>query len=84
MGYHKKDIKKGVLGEFSKIQEEVEELEDAIAQGNKVLALCELCDIVGAIDFYLRENFPKVSIADLYTMSAANEDAFKDGTRRSN
>jgi len=30
MGYHKRKITKGVLGEYSKIQEEMEELKDAV------------------------------------------------------
>jgi hypothetical protein len=29
MGYHKTKIEKGILGEFSKIKEEFQELEDA-------------------------------------------------------
>ncbi len=36
MGYHKKEIKKGVLGEYSKIKEEFKELTDAVDQGDKV------------------------------------------------
>ena len=50
MGYHKKIIEKGILGEFSKVKEEFQELEDAYEQNNKVLIICELTDLVGAID----------------------------------
>ena len=35
MGYHLRKIEKGTLGEFSKIKEEFEELEDANKQSNK-------------------------------------------------
>lgn len=48
-GYHLKKIKKGVLGEFSKIQEEYEEFLDALEQENKIMALVELSDLYGAI-----------------------------------
>jgi hypothetical protein len=37
MGYHKRVICKGVFGEFSKVQEEFEELLDAKDQCSKVL-----------------------------------------------
>jgi hypothetical protein len=42
MGYHLRPISKGVLGEASKIQEELDELLDAEAQQNKILAMVEL------------------------------------------
>jgi hypothetical protein len=48
-GYHTKEIPKGELGEFSKIQEEYEEFLDAIEQNNKIMAIVELCDLYGAI-----------------------------------
>jgi hypothetical protein len=41
MGYHKRPIlTQGVFGQPSKIREELEELEEAIEQDNKILALC--------------------------------------------
>lgn len=49
MGYHTKHIEKGTLGEFSKIREEYEELTDAVNQGSKVMEICEMCDLIGAI-----------------------------------
>ncbi len=82
MGYHIKKIKKGTLGEISKIREELEELEDAMIQQNKILMLCELSDIVGAIKHFLNNKFPEFSFEDLMTMSDATESAFKDGTRK--
>jgi len=42
MSYHTREIEKGVLGEFSKIREEFEELEDAVLQGDSILTLCVL------------------------------------------
>ena len=57
MGYHKVNIQKGVLGEYSKIQEEIQELEDAASQNAKVLIICELCDLIGAIEAYAGKQF---------------------------
>ena len=42
MGYHKVEIEKGELGEFSKIREEFEELQDAVGQDDSLLILCEI------------------------------------------
>ena len=38
-GYHRREIPKGELGEFSKITEEFTELYDAVEQQNSVLEL---------------------------------------------
>lgn len=81
MGYHKANIKKGVLGESSKIQEELDELVDAEAQGAKIMALCELSDIIGAIRAYLEKKHPDTTLDDLLCMSRLTESAFKDGHR---
>jgi len=83
MGYHLKKIEKGELGEASKILEEAQELMDAEEQGIKILALCELADLVGAIDQYLRKHHPELKLNDLMRMAAATESAFKDGSRKS-
>jgi hypothetical protein len=82
MGYHLKSIPKGVFGEASKIEEEFRELEDALVQNNKIMALVELSDMLGAIRGFLSVHFPGFSIDDLITMSEATERAFKDGTRK--
>ncbi len=50
--YHKKTINKGVLGEISKIEEELDELKDAHEQKVKLLIGCELADLYGAIESY--------------------------------
>lgn len=52
MSYHLRDIPKGILGEFSKIEEEFLEFLDAIEQNNILMALIELSDMLGAIQYY--------------------------------
>ena len=79
MGYHLTTIPKGVLGEYSKIQEEFLELTDAHNQENKVLEICELCDLIGAIESYA--NKFNLTLDDLIKMKEANKHAFEDGTR---
>lgn len=80
MGYHKKQITKGTLGEFSKIQEEIEELSDAIEQEDKVLQICELTDLIGAIESYSESNF-NLSLSDLIKFSNKTKSAFKENKR---
>lgn len=82
MGYHLKEIQKGVYGEVSKIEEELRELEDALVQKNRVMALVELSDMVGAIKGFLSNHFPDFTILDLIRMADATGRAFKDGTRK--
>lgn len=79
MGYHIKKIDKGVLGEFSKIREEFLEAEDAIEQGNKVMLLVELCDMIGAIEAFVSGY--NISLEDLLKMKDATNRAFLDGSR---
>lgn len=81
MGYHIKKIKKGVNGEASKIQEELDELIDAEIQGCKIMALVELSDMVGAIDLYLKKHHPDTNLEDLIKMSEITARAFKSGAR---
>ena len=50
MGYHKRKIEKGVYGELSKIQEELDEAFDAEEQGQELMLLIELSDMIGAIE----------------------------------
>jgi len=81
MGYHKAKIVKGKYGESSKIKEEIEELQDAERQSNRIMALVELSDIVGAIQGYLERQHPSITMQDLIIMSNATRSAFMDGTR---
>lgn len=80
MGYHKRKIKKGKLGEISKITEEYEELMDGVEQENPVLILCELSDLLGAIEAY-SETKHKISLKNLLKMKELTKGAFLDGTR---
>jgi hypothetical protein len=79
MGYHKKEIRKGKLGEFSKIQEEMEELEDAVSQNIPPLIICELCDMLGAIELYAQKW--NLSLDDLIKMKDLTKSAFIEGKR---
>lgn len=82
MGYHKRKIKKGKYGKFSKIREEFEEFQDALEQNNKVMALVELSDLIGAIEKYVENKFPGISINDLIIMNRATKSAFTEGSRK--
>lgn len=80
MGYHKKEIQKGEFGEFSKIKEEFDELTDAFEQEDKILQMCELSDLIGAIEGYC-ENRLSISLEDLKKFSDKTQSAFKEGKR---
>jgi hypothetical protein len=80
-GYHVKEIPKGTLGEVSKIQEEVLELQDAVDQGIKVMQLVELSDLVGAVKLFLEKHHQGVTIWDLNLMSNVTQRAFRNGRR---
>jgi hypothetical protein len=81
-GYHIKDIPKGVLGESSKILEEVLELQDAEEQNCKIMQLLELSDVIGAIRMYLVDNFPGTDLDDLIIMNDITARAFQSGARK--
>jgi hypothetical protein len=79
MSYHLIDIPKGVYGEFSKIEEEFLELKDALTQENPIMALCELSDLIGAIEAYATKY--NVTLDDLLRMKGATTRAFQSGAR---
>jgi hypothetical protein len=81
-GYHLAEIKKGELGELSKIQEELDELKDAEAQGVKVMQLVEASDLIGAIDAWLLKYHPQMKLVDLVLMSDITRRAFENGRRK--
>jgi hypothetical protein len=81
MGYHIAKIPKGVYGQWSKVKEEVEEFEDALAQRNVIMAQVELSDLLGAIEAYA-ENAFNLKLSDLIIMKEATKNAFKDGSRQ--
>ncbi len=49
MGFHQRTIRKGVYGELSKVQEELDEALDAEEQGQTLMLRIELSDLIGAI-----------------------------------
>jgi hypothetical protein len=81
MAYHTKEIKKGTIGEFSKIQEEYEELLDAYNQGDSLLQLNELSDLIGAIGLYSQEKW-NISLIELVAFSEKTKQAFLSGKRK--
>lgn len=80
MGYHNRPIEKGVLGEFSKIREEFEELEDGVSQHHPLLQLCEMADLIGAIEAYAARY--NITLGDLIQMKDSTKRAFRDGSRK--
>ena len=78
-GYHKRTIAKGELGKVSKVREELEELEDAIEQGVRIMALLEMADLYGALRALAAEY--EVSMKDLEAMDNVTARAFEHGER---
>lgn len=81
-GYHRASISRGVLGEASKIEEEVAEFMDAVQQKVAIMALVELSDLMGAVEAYLRKHHPSLSLGDLIAMKDVTQRAFVNGRRR--
>ncbi|NIQ15865.1 MAG: hypothetical protein GTO02_16160 [Candidatus Dadabacteria bacterium] len=82
-GYHLEQIPRGEYGEISKIIEEASELKDAMEQGQKLMCLIELSDILGAIEGYLEKHYQgKITVTDLFNMAAATKRAFESGQRK--
>lgn len=80
MGYHKREIPEGVYGEFSKVAEEWEELLDARDQNARILELCEIADLYGALAGYVEKRFG-MSMDDVKKMAELTSSAFLDGSR---
>ena len=80
VGYHTAVINKGVLGEISKIEEELNELKDAENQGSKIMMMVELSDLYGSIEEYAIKN--AVTMEDIKTFSDITKRAFKNGERK--
>ena len=78
-GYHIAEIPKGELGQTSKIQEELDELKDAVAQGAKVMIGVELSDLYGALEAFAEKQ--GYSMDDLRIFSFITKRAFKNGHR---
>lgn len=80
MGYHKRTIKKGSYGYFSKVQEEWDELQDALEQEDRILELVELTDLIGAIEGYTLKKF-NINLDDLVKFAKKTQSAFESGER---
>lgn len=79
-GYHLANIPKGVYGCFSKVEEEWTELLDARQQNNSIMEICELSDLLGAIEAHIEKwGF---TLDDLIKMKEATKKAFKEGYRK--
>lgn len=82
MGYHLRPIEtQGVYGEPSKIREELEELEEALEQDNRILAIVEVADLYGALEGVAEKL--GVSMSDVAKMAQATKRAFLSGHRTS-
>ena len=79
-GYHLTNFPKGILGEISKIEEELNELKDAEKQKSKVMMMIELSDLYGAIEEYCIKN--NLTMEDLKIFSDITKRAFKNGHRK--
>lgn len=80
MAYHLNEIPKGKLGEFSKIKEEFLELEDAVEQNDDILILCELSDMIGAIEEYCKKW--NIDLQKLKSFSDKTKSSFVEGKRK--
>ena len=83
MGYHTNKIEKGVMGDVSKIREEFEEFMDAVDQGEKIMQLIELSDLIGAIEAYtLKMTGGNITLNNLLSMKDLTKSSFEDGSRK--
>lgn len=80
-GYHINNIEKGIVGELSKIYEEVDEVMDADKQQCKLMVLIELSDLIGAVESYLEKHHPSITLNDLIIMKDITKRVFKEGYR---
>jgi hypothetical protein len=80
-GYHLREIKRGKYGDVSKIREELDELEDAEAQGCRIMALVEVADMYGAIVAYVQKHHPGTTMDDIILMYEVTRRAFENGHR---
>lgn len=80
-GYHLHSIRRGTLGETSKIREELDELDDAMEQGVAIMAMVEVSDLYGAIEAFVARHFPGLSMGDVARMAAVTRRAFGSGAR---
>lgn len=79
MGYHQLKIHKHSIDSPYKVLEEFLEYIDAIATGNKIMAIQELSDLYGTLENEISKY--GLSIEDLKIMSDVTKKVFKEGTR---
>lgn len=80
--YHLRKIKiEGVYGQISKVYEELDEYEEAMEQGNRIMALLELSDVFGALEAVVISH--GFNMQDITRMSSATKRAFGSGHRKS-
>lgn len=79
MTYHQNDIKKGVIGEVTKITEEYEEFIDSVNQNCIIMQLIELSDLLGAIEAYTEKY--NITLHDLIKMKEITKRVFLSGRR---
>lgn len=65
--WHNRKIKKGTYGELSKVEEELDEAREALEQGNKLMFLIELSDVIGAVEGIIEQH--GLSLNDLIKFS---------------
>jgi phosphoribosyl-ATP pyrophosphohydrolase len=73
--WHTAEIQKGELGKLSKIQEELDEARDAEAQGQTLMLLFELSDIIGACGLVAQRH--GMSLDDLVKFSKLRSEVAK-------
>lgn len=78
-GYHISKIKKGELGNISKVIEEINEYKDAKKQNCKIMEIVELRDIYGSLEAVAKSY--DISMKDLKKFSKITKRAFKNGFR---
>lgn len=81
MSYHlRKIVPQGKFGELSKLHEELDELTEALEQDNRILALCELADLYGAIEEFTKKL--GTNMGEVIKMAHATKRAFESGARK--
>lgn len=79
MSYHKIKIHKHGVESPYKIQEEFLEYIDAVATGNKIMAVQELSDLYGCLENEIKKY--GMEVKDLKVMSDLTKEVFKSGVR---
>lgn len=81
-GYHTQFIAKGEYGKFSKVKEEFDELKDAWEnRESKVLTICELCDLYGAMEEFAKETL-NISMDEIIKFSNLTKEVYQSRTRK--